>query len=1274
MAGEIPTIEQLEKDIVEKPQKDSEETVKKWYEGLREKIRTGKHDDAERKRLNDELDAVRERILEVARSEKDTREKKLADMRESVKAIHEEARKGYESLLTEKQKNFAAARKNAHDKTAPGDGFIPDYEGWSMTGEGLTDENANNKTRWTLSGYLTALQMEDKSTAEQQAARAKELYDKSDEGFWNAGKAFEYKHLQEDMGLQKYMQPLESHAKAGGYELAGESMGFLCGLMRIAELKYPADAESYNKYIFGMLDQLKDKLKYEPAGEKDYLADFNRAVKQMPALLEIKTPAEWAEKETADKSKLEDLRKDFEKLKKDALTISEGLKFNYGDAKVRTLLALEASEIKVDDEKAIKSAKEAIHTEAFLKIEQAYKGVYPSIGELETRIGEIEKKNAASKMLAENEVTDVKTRLASAKESYDSIELDKKDPIDVLAQISGIIVNVRNENETLTRKMDEMAEALKKAPAGATGGGGKEGTGGETPGTSGPDAYLDNWENGEAVTGRFKTQNVRISPSITSTVGRNDKGQIYAPNMPGGMVLKLMEVPSRGRKVNGVVFVRVVAGIVPDERMDYMRRENLGVWVDEGLLEAVGGEAENTEKTPESAEINEFLTAKNLKAVPHGGSVWYQLGDFKSVPLAPGSQVSSSGNHEVDSLFLQNYVFRKMSAEEAAKVNRLFQEARFASQFSAVGGVKSLSQLKGMYDNYFTKVWEYAGKNGKVPGSLGEIGIAGGKAPASRDVGRNYGAEVPAELAEFAKERPVNAEVREALVRMARDGEKPEGATFDIRFNKKILPCRLTKMGANNYVINWEGGSQAYRSLKEAMIAVNDGQLVYGLTLSALRNPSYYKAYESWSGKLKEKRLGGTGKSGEVQFELDWLGTRRAKGNPVVVATPYKYGVIGYRIFRSEAGLHGESWREGFAANVEDLMRQLGHIRRWAQEEDYDKGPFAYAKEYNFSILSDPRHYYAAEAMIGRPISIGLTSYDRKAEGKRGDDSEAATASYGKEMVQLGLDWGGSGPADKRNNGWVNLWVNDAGTLSYTVACAGRGIRTEEKRVTTMAEIFRDLAELRKTGGAAKPADIPKTATATVENQPTPEVRIRVMGAGNSETRETAEAKEYEQFLINKNLEEVHQGTSYTYEIGKPRLTARKGKLALRFGNEDLAGFEEKFHSYMNSVLERALPKKELDEIRAMLADTKIEDPAEGRTAMKNALFALLGKLEANMKQEDVERLGKVFLLVVQAVTESEIKFENGKPSFAELRNAYDTVFVPRWKKAETELDAIIGA
>jgi hypothetical protein len=1062
MAGEIPTIEQLEKDIVEKPQQEWEQTVKKWHEGQLEKIRTGKYDDAAKKRLTEELNSARDKMVEDAKYAREKHDKKYSDGIAIARSFLEQTKKELESVISpgqiDHQKKFVETRRDMQARTAPTDSFIPDYEGWSLTGEGLTDENANNKTRWTLSGYLTALQIVDQAKADDEIKHAKELYEKPD---W--GRAFEYKHLREDMGLGKYMGPLESFCTAQGFELSGESMGLLCGYLKISETVNPADSEKYSQYLYGMLGELKARLKYDPSGEKDYMVDFNRAVKQMPVLMELKNPKEWAEKSTEENKKVETFRKDFETMKKSAVAISEGLKFSYEDTGVRTLLVLEPEQIGAADEAAIKNAKEAIRTEAFLKIEEAYKKAYPGLGELQTRIGDIETKNGTVKALAEQEVADVKTRVTTSKESYDTIELSKDDPLDVLAQISGILVSVASENEALKKKMDEMEETLKKAPAGggAGGVGGAGGTGGgkETPGTSGPDKYLDQWSKAEAVNGRFKTRNLRVSPNIPDAVYRDDNGKILG-KIPGTTPVTLLELPSRGRKIGEVVFVQVTY-------------ENKQVWVDEGMLEAMdtgaGGGAGGAEKTPESAEISEFLAVKNLKEVPNGNSVWYQLGDPKDVPLSPGSQVMSSGNHEVDSLFLQNYVFKKMSAEEAARVNKLFNEARYASQFSILSGVPTAAKLKIAYDLLFKRVWEYVGKNGKIPGSLSDIGIPGGAAPgaAGENPGSIYRGEVPAGLADFAREYTVHAEFREALVRMARDGEKPEGAMFDIQFNNKTLPCRLTKASPANYVINWDTGSWSYGSLKEAMAAVNEGTLVGGMTHSALRNPSYYKVYESWSGKLKESRLGTTTVPNEIQFELDWLGTRRAKGNPVVTATAHPFGGISYTIYRDDVGLRGENWRKGFAANFGDMMRQLGHIRRWAQEEDFEKGALAYAKEYNFSILSDSRNYYAAEAMIGRPLSFGIKSYDRKAEGLRGRDSEAATASYGREMVQLGLDWGGTGVADKKGNGWVNLWVNEAGTLSYTVACPSRGVNNAERRVSSMAEIFRDLAEIRKSGGAA---------------------------------------------------------------------------------------------------------------------------------------------------------------------------------------------------------------
>ena len=1094
---ETPTFEQLETDIVQKPQEQFEQTLTKWYNGELEKIKNGKYDESAKKRLTEELNSARDKMREDAKDAREMRDKKYSDGIAIARSFLNQAKKELESISAPRQidhrQNFEEARQTAQTITAPNDTFIPDYEGWSVSSDGLKDENANNKTRWTLSGYLMALRIVDKKKADEEAKRAKDIYDKSDEGFWNIGKAFEYKHLQEDMGLQKYIAPLERESHANGYELGSEVMGLLCGYLKMAESINPAQSEQYNEYVFNQLRAWKGRLKYEPKDEKEYMIDYNRSQAQMPVMMEMMNPQEWLKKITEENSKIEDLRKDFDEMKQNALAISTGLKFNYQDNGVRTLLATDSAKITAHDEAGIKAAKQAIAREAFAKISESYNKIKSESQELQTRIEAIQAKNSAAKIVPDQEIADVQTRLREAKASFDAIELSQTKPLNDLASISAVLASILAENEALKSALDEMEKDLNKetgADGGDGGGGGGAGgsggdgggrgdgggaggsggeipggTGGKTPGRTGgaggeipggADKYRENWASAESVYSRFKTGNLRVSPNLNSIPARNDQGVIIE-TIPGGQPVQLIDLPSKGKKIDEVVFVKVAY-----KQEGKPADQSLVVWVDEGMLqlaepdvgggdggETPGGAGGGPETTSESPEIREFLSAKNLKTINVNGRVWYQLGDPTTVPLAPGSQVRSSGNPEVDRLFLQQYVDKKMTAEEMARVNNLFQEARYASQFSFEGGAKNLTQLRDAYEQNFIKIWEYAGKHGRIP-------------PGNGNETMPVAVDVPAELAEFAKEYVIHPESREALARIARDGEKPEGAMFDIWFNNRRVPCRLTHVAADNYVINWNGGSWSYKSLKEAMVAINDGYLISGMTYSALRNPAYYKMYESWAGKLKESRLGETNVPGEVQFELDWLGTRRAKGNPVVVARVYSYGGIGYRVFRDDIGLQGESVRDGFAANFGDLMKQLGHMRRWAQEEDFKKGPLAYAKEYNFSILSDPRHYYAAEQMIGRPIYFGMSSLGRRADVIKGRDSEAANATYGQEVVQLGLDWGGNGPLDRQNNGWVNLWVNEAGTLSYTVSCPARGVLPIEKRVVSMAEIFRDLAEIRK--------------------------------------------------------------------------------------------------------------------------------------------------------------------------------------------------------------------
>jgi len=1041
-------LEQFEERIKKQEQLTAADVNKAFEEEEKSYNRTCdalgmKADDPARKSHLADLAAKKERML----GEKDLaaayKEGRLAD-------IFTSARRERAGVISEferrHQDNYVRAKQFWRDKTAPSDAGIPDYEGYSATGSGLEDENANNKTRWALSGYLTALEMTDPVEASKMMGKAKEIYEKSDTGILNVDKIFVYENLQKDLALDKYMKEL------GRFDLASEPTGLVCGYLKISENSYLAGNDQYRMYLFGKLDDFKSKgrLNYTPVkDEKAYMTDYNKGDYQMHAMMEILTPKEWAEKNKDEKEKTPKLREAFDALKENAAKISTALRFEFSDARVKVLLSKKSEDIGTADEAEMAYVSKTIVEESGAKFAEIYKEkIKPGLDRLRPGIDEIKVKNAVSRKISDKEVEDVSKRVEELDAAVQTLDnISKPKDVATTATAAVIVANLAEEIVKLQKRLDEMTAVLGPGAGGGTettGGGGAVpggtsgtgGTGGETPGGTGgagggqdkrkdgKDRYLNEWGNATEVAGRFRVKNLMISPNVADgAVCRDDNGNIIG-RIPAAKEVTLIDPAMKGRKIGEVVFVKVV----------YADKQ---VWVDQGQLELAEPAALGT---PEQLEKQDFLGKKNLAEIPYRGNYWYQLGDSKPDLLAPGSQIRSSGNPEVDSIFLKNYVASRLSPDDQARLNALYQKGREASQFH-FDHIPTMLELRTAYNAQFVKVWEYMARYGAAPGAGAE------------------GAETDPSLQFLGK---VHSEHREALLRMARDGEKPEGAMFDIWFNNKAVPCRLTKMGPGNYVINWNSGSWAYRSLQDAMRAVNDGHLIAGMTTSALLNPSYYKAYESWCGKLKEKRLGGTSVPGEIQFELDWLGTRRAKGNPVVTCMPCAYGGIAYRIFRDEAGLRGEKWRDGFAANFEEFMRQLGHIRRWAQEEDFEKGPLAYAKEYNFSILSDPRNYYANEALIGRPLYFGMTSYDRKAEGKRGDDSEAATASYGKEMVQLGLDWGGSGPADRKGNGWVNLWVNESGTLSYTVACAARGINTAEKRVLSMAEIFRDLAELRK--------------------------------------------------------------------------------------------------------------------------------------------------------------------------------------------------------------------
>ena len=290
----------------------------------------------------------------------------------------------------------------------------------------------------------------------------------------------------------------------------------------------------------------------------------------------------------------------------------------------------------------------------------------------------------------------------------------------------------------------------------------------------------------------------------------------------------------------------------------------------------------------------------------------------------------------------------------------------------------------------------------------------------------------------------VRSEYRDALERIWRDGEKPGGALFDIYFNKRVLPCRLQKMSPGLYTINWVGGALQYRSLKEAMYGINSGILLQQITFGALSTPDYYKPYEKSIDSFKEE-VRQTGRPDQVYFELDWKGGGRGEGNAQVYAKANRFGTITYNIRRDHAGLNGESDRSGTAANFDDFMRQIAHIKTWAENFEDNAAekkltPAVMNREAFYSQITDPRNFSRHERAIGRLVSFGISN---------------------SEVVQMYLDWGGGGVRDPKHNPLLNVWAERDGRLYFHINYSGKNIFVQGT-ANSMQELVLHVSDLKR--------------------------------------------------------------------------------------------------------------------------------------------------------------------------------------------------------------------
>lgn len=310
----------------------------------------------------------------------------------------------------------------------------------------------------------------------------------------------------------------------------------------------------------------------------------------------------------------------------------------------------------------------------------------------------------------------------------------------------------------------------------------------------------------------------------------------------------------------------------------------------------------------------------------------------------------------------------------------------------------------------------------------------------------------------------INSEYITALELIQEKGESSSPVKFSILYNKQQVPCTFVKAGPENYQLEYAGIRASFKTLLDAMRALNGGYVVQQMTFSTMSKQENYKPYEKMIDEFKENVK--VSPNGEIYFELDWSGRGRGEGNAQVWARPTIYGGIDYRIRRDFVGPNGESDRTGFAANFDDFMHHLAHIKTWSENfgNRRDAGKMSRLtmdNELRYMWTSDPRNFYVVEDRIGRPVSFDVLT---------------------NGVTRMFLNWGGGSATDINLNPALNLWINDDGSVSYIVNFKGAGIIQGEKRAPDLETIFKDLEALRKKAGEgpqAAPPAAPSSDTKT---------------------------------------------------------------------------------------------------------------------------------------------------------------------------------------------------
>ena len=879
--------------------------------------------------------------------------------------------------LKERPRQFDEAATEARRLTDPNrgeEGAIVDYEGW---GPGWITERSNkdNETRWTLSGYLTAMGLDSPQTRENAYAKAHDVY-----SHWT-GSVLKYEELREDLSMGKFLDELRKYP-----DLEDEPKGYLAGCLILSETAYPATNDAYRKYLYETVDKLGADGAFKISPEKK---KWDRGNDQMAVLKGVYSPREWNETHL-------EARNAFSRLKNSAAVLSSSLGFTLPPDVVQ-FLNKDLLTVTNEDMKKISDYSDMITALARGALVEKRRALGVRVGEVENKLNELIGKNGSAKKYTEQSINDLKARLERAKVAAGAAAGTLL-TIEAAVSENAALESAAGELNLVAGTIDSMLAGLVVVGGGGGTGGGGGGEGGPSEGPPiGVDEYENKWSSAEMVDGRWTVADVKVASSLADTPFRNDSGKIEG-KISGGTKLRIVDVKAKCRKVEGVTFVQV----------DYNGKS---VWVDESAL-VLGEESIESREDRERAA---FIQQKDLNEVKKDEKYRYDL-NFYSPTVKNNKPYQQFKNPDVERIFGKKYN-ENLTDPINVKMLRLHNNAMKDSGMEFDGQPK-IADLKKSYNDKFIPAWEKAAKElDKITGGKKE------KKEETAPDGTRQGAKTDPEIIKMlGSVETVNqyADASNLILQYIKNPEKyPSGITVHLPFNNTLAPALVyfsQGAGGPAYISFQSAPAKRYRysSMQGLLKRMHQGHLLSRRQFDILGDKSSYRQYENYIGKLdalkQEATYGESANKWTHKLEFDWPGR-----DPDIWVRPDKHGRIVYVIKRRNAAPDGTNVRKGYCENFNAFLVVMKRYRDWT--ENYKKIPdgqkaVAALKERKYDDIIHPRAFRQFAPKIGRVV-------------------RQLTKANGVDMI---LDWGGGNDINSRKNAKLNVWVTAEGQLAWRLS------------------------------------------------------------------------------------------------------------------------------------------------------------------------------------------------------------------------------------------------